>query len=49
MPDFLKEVCSSFEEIHYFVGGISVGLILGIAITLVVVHLVIKSINKKND
>ncbi len=39
MPDFVRQFCSSFEEIHYFVGGVSVGMIIGIIITIVIVKI----------
>ena len=42
MPVFLTELMNSFAEIHYFIAGVSVGMIIGIAITLTIVWLVFK-------
>jgi len=50
MLSYLKEFCSTFEELHYFVGGLAVGGILfSIVWILIIAKVVIPAIRRKNN
>jgi len=50
MINFLKEFCSTFEELHYFLGGLAVGGILMSLLWIVIIFkVVIPAIRRKNN
>ena len=49
MLNYLKEFCSTFEELHYFVGGLAVGSILmSLLWIVIIVKVIIPAIRRKN-
>ena len=49
MITFLKEFCSTFEELHYFLGGLAVGTILISLLWIVIIFkVIIPAIRRRN-
>ena len=49
MQYILKEFLNSFEEVHYFIGGISIGFLLGFILSVAIfIKIIIPAIKKKN-
>lgn len=49
MSKIISEFCSTFEELHYFLGGLAIGVILiSLLWILIIVKVVIPAVRKKN-